>query len=420
MTSSYDFTPGIVRKSRRLYDFTPIIIAKRPKEYSQAMRDRAEAKGHTMPGGGFPIESVADLNRAKHAVGRAKNPAAARRWINSRAEDLGAAPLGGDVGKFLFQKDWAQWDAEHQGQGPGRGGTSQTQAERERWRAAGGGLGKPGARPPGLGRRLAVLGGMAGLAAAPFATKAALNLLRKQLQAVFLKADPDLTDGRSGGISHSESDRVGVQDDRTPDEKAEQLLDLYNVAYKNPPMPGEDIETWMGRVWGEKKHWQLFADQHHMMHAIFCRARKLPDHTYAIAKVDILKYAGPDLQQGLVWGWASIIEKDGQVITDHQGDRISEIELLKAAHDYITNSRTAGAMHLYCEGKNREPLKCGEVVESMVFTKDLQRAMGIDLGKVGWAVAMRITNPEVKKAFARGDLKAFSIGGSGLRIEAED
>ena len=420
MTSSYDFTPGIVRKSRRLYDFTPIIIAKRPKEYSQAMRDRAEAKGHTMPGGGFPIESVADLNRAKHAVGRAKNPAAARRWINSRAEDLGAAPLGGDVGKFLFQKDWAQWDAEHQGQGPGRGGTSQTQAERERWRAAGGGLGKPGARPPGLGRRLAVLGGMAGLAAAPFATKAALNLLRKQLQAVFLKADPDLTDGRSGGISHSESDRVGVSDNRTPEEKNSQLLDLYDTAYKNPPMPGEDHDTWMDRVWGAPAHLRMFADQLHQLHAIYHRARKLPDHTYAIAKVDILKYAGPDLKGSTVWGWASVIEKDGETIRDHQGDQITEAELIKAAHDYVTNSRTGGAMHIYCEGDKRQPLKCGEVVESLVFTKDLQTAMGINLGKVGWLLGYRITNPAVRKAGADGQLKSFSIGGAGLRIPIEE
>jgi hypothetical protein len=58
-------------------------------------RHAAESRGHTMPGGGFPIESAKDLANAKHDVGRAKNPEAARRWINKRARELGEPPLGG-------------------------------------------------------------------------------------------------------------------------------------------------------------------------------------------------------------------------------------------------------------------------------------------------------------------------------------
>ena len=58
-------------------------------------RRSAESKGDTMPGGGFPIRNKSDLMNAKHSVGRAKNPEAARRWINKRAKELGAAPLGG-------------------------------------------------------------------------------------------------------------------------------------------------------------------------------------------------------------------------------------------------------------------------------------------------------------------------------------
>ena len=58
-------------------------------------RHKAEAKGHTMKGGSFPIEDAHDLANAKHDVGRAKNPEAARRWINKRAHELGEPPLGG-------------------------------------------------------------------------------------------------------------------------------------------------------------------------------------------------------------------------------------------------------------------------------------------------------------------------------------
>lgn len=57
-------------------------------------RRKAEAKGDTMPGGSFPIRNAEDLRNAKHDVGRAKNPAAARRWINRRAKELGEPGLG--------------------------------------------------------------------------------------------------------------------------------------------------------------------------------------------------------------------------------------------------------------------------------------------------------------------------------------
>ena len=61
---------------------------------SAAGRQEAESKGQTMPGGGFPIRNTSDLANAKQSVGRAKNPAAARRWINKRAKELGEPSLG--------------------------------------------------------------------------------------------------------------------------------------------------------------------------------------------------------------------------------------------------------------------------------------------------------------------------------------
>lgn len=66
---------------------------------SAAGRREAEHKGETMPGGSFPIRNRADLEKAKHAFGRAKDKAAARRWIDKRARELGEAPLGGKVGE---------------------------------------------------------------------------------------------------------------------------------------------------------------------------------------------------------------------------------------------------------------------------------------------------------------------------------
>lgn len=62
-------------------------------------RRSAEKKGDTMPGGSFPIRNRQDLKNAKHDVGRAKNPAAARAFINKRAKEMGAPPIGGNKPK---------------------------------------------------------------------------------------------------------------------------------------------------------------------------------------------------------------------------------------------------------------------------------------------------------------------------------
>lgn len=61
---------------------------------SAAGRREAQSKGQTMPGGSFPIRNASDLSNAKHDVGRAKNPVAARAWINKRARELGEPGLG--------------------------------------------------------------------------------------------------------------------------------------------------------------------------------------------------------------------------------------------------------------------------------------------------------------------------------------
>lgn len=58
-------------------------------------RRAAKKAGHTMANGSFPINNAQDLRNAKHDVGRAKNPAAARAFINKRARALGEPPIGG-------------------------------------------------------------------------------------------------------------------------------------------------------------------------------------------------------------------------------------------------------------------------------------------------------------------------------------
>lgn len=120
-----------------------------------------------------------------------------------------------------------------------------------------------------------------------------------------------------------------------------------------------------------------------------------------------------NLARGLVYGWASIIEKDGLAVFDHQGDRISSDDLMEAAHDFIKNSRQGGVLH------DEFGHNIGHIVESVVFTKQLQHHLNIDLGRVGWLIGYQITDPRVKTLVKAKVLKAFSIGGRGKRVPVD-
>lgn len=113
----------------------------------------------------------------------------------------------------------------------------------------------------------------------------------------------------------------------------------------------------------------------------------------------------PELR--VVWGWASVIETDGEAVVDLQGDLITEADLMQAAHGFAA-VRTIKAMHA------GEPI--GALVESVVLTHSLQKALGIDLGLVGWLIGARIDNDTAWAAVKAGTLPAFSIGGRGVRL----
>lgn len=114
--------------------------------------------------------------------------------------------------------------------------------------------------------------------------------------------------------------------------------------------------------------------------------------------------------QRLVFGWASVSEVDGEPYIDHQGDMISEDELEKAFYDFVLNSRNAGEMHLRKDA--------GQLVECIVFTKEKQEALGIDLGIVGAWVGFKLDEDSFEKVKS-GEYEMFSIGGKGNREDAD-
>lgn len=63
------------------------------RDVSTAERDRLADQGAAMPDGSFPIANVSDLRNAIRAIGRAKDPAAAKAHIKRRAKALGKENL---------------------------------------------------------------------------------------------------------------------------------------------------------------------------------------------------------------------------------------------------------------------------------------------------------------------------------------
>lgn len=122
---------------------------------------------------------------------------------------------------------------------------------------------------------------------------------------------------------------------------------------------------------------------------------------FAIAKADA--------DQGLVFGWASVVEENGRLIIDKQGDAILPEDLEKAAYDFVLHARQHGEMH--------KDIGTGRLVESMVFTTEKQALLGINLGKVAWWTGFQIDDPGTRAAIKSGKFPEFSIGGSGRRVE---
>lgn len=115
-----------------------------------------------------------------------------------------------------------------------------------------------------------------------------------------------------------------------------------------------------------------------------------------------------DKERRVAYGWFSVIEEDGEAIVDAQGDVIKEGVLLDAVHEFAVDSRAGRILH--------RGHRIADIVESIMLTKDVQDALGIDLGRVGWFGAMKFRDDETWARVKSGELQAFSIGGTGARI----
>ena len=113
-----------------------------------------------------------------------------------------------------------------------------------------------------------------------------------------------------------------------------------------------------------------------------------------------------------IFGWASVVTKAGAPVVDFQDDMISPATMESAAYDFVLNSRQQGHMH--------EQVGVGKLIESMVFTLEKQRVLGIDLGQEGWWTGFYVESDDVWKSIKAGQLPEFSIGGKAIRTLVGD
>lgn len=121
-----------------------------------------------------------------------------------------------------------------------------------------------------------------------------------------------------------------------------------------------------------------------------------------------------DEERRLVFGWFSVIEKNGALIVDDiDDDFILPDDLEKAVYDFNLHARAADEKH--------DAVTKGHLVESIVFTKQKKEILGIEFSdhRVGWWGGFYVQDDAVWKEVKESRYISFSIGGTGHRTPVD-
>lgn len=127
------------------------------------------------------------------------------------------------------------------------------------------------------------------------------------------------------------------------------------------------------------------------------------------------KIAKSDDDKHLAFGWANVsVNAAGEQLVDYHEDMIDIEELEQAAYKFVEFFREGGEMH--------ERGGCAVLIESMVFTKEKQAALGLPEGTVpeGWWIGFHVTDDDVWAKVKDGTYPMFSIEGEAIREPVEE
>lgn len=148
-------------------------------------------------------------------------------------------------------------------------------------------------------------------------------------------------------------------------------------------------------------------------------ARKVKDEVQKSNDLNIVwegEFAKFDADKRQVFGWASIVEVNGEPVIDLQGDYISADEIEKAAYEYVQKSRKGGDMH---RRNGEEAFHASEMIESFMVTPEKVEKMGLPAGSLptGWWVGYQVHDDDTWNLVKSGKRTGFSIHGRGKRVE---
>ena len=127
-----------------------------------------------------------------------------------------------------------------------------------------------------------------------------------------------------------------------------------------------------------------------------------------------VEFAKTDTDKRQVFGWATIVEKDGQKVVDRRGDVIDPEEIEKAAYTYVVKSRVGGHQHRRTEDGGA--FKASDMIESFVVTDEKVEKMGLpDDTPRGWWVCYHVADDDTWARIKDGRITGFSIHGKGKR-----
>ena len=116
-----------------------------------------------------------------------------------------------------------------------------------------------------------------------------------------------------------------------------------------------------------------------------------------------------DDEKRIVYGYASVISKNGEPIVDRQGDVISADELEKAASEFMLGARSGKTMH---KGEATTT-----IIHSFPMTNETKKAYQIESPYEAWLIAVKVHDDDTWEKVKAGTLKDFSIGGMATRRE---
>lgn len=155
------------------------------------------------------------------------------------------------------------------------------------------------------------------------------------------------------------------------------------------------------------------------MAAGYQAGKKVPKKKDVIGKADDLditwegEIAKMDTDRRQVFGWASVVEVNGEPVVDLQGDFITVDEIEKAAYSYVQKSRKGGDMH---QREGDGPKHVSDMIESFVVTPEKIEKMGLPASTpVGWWVGFQVNDDETWNLVKSGKRTGFSVHGRGKR-----